>query len=675
MSFLNLASRIHRPRGSSSARAQTAAWCAATLAGFVMTTGAQASAGLCGGEIPPAGVDCALDFGIERNTDIDQSDRINQALTGARIPTSSLFFPEGRYVVNDNVVLPASGRLFGSKKGETRWINNSGQQVLIAESILVASPARVVEGLVLEDIGINSSFAGSDMHIRYNVLIGNTPGAALLTATLGKQRIHGNVLLRGVQGLGPGMESDAGKGIHVSGNLIGSTGHLEEAAAFVDQRTVQLAQRTFERLPELQTSGGHFTQGWYVNRLHRGAFERNAVMLNPLTPEQRQLRKSQGGGGQFLLTMEAPQQLHIADNYFNAAADSSSPTEDKGAPVRLRSPQGVTVSGNTFDQAGVRVESSDDNRPVKRVAVVNNGFYGAHVSLRKPVDGSGADHTGPDDVVVLGNYFYVSDACPMDAAPVTAGTRNFFAAANLDLALKPVPVCHLSPVDRQEALNALQPQAREDAGRLRFMVGGDQWQSEDMVKDREGRPLDAFLVPPQLDAQGPTSVVSHSTGPAAITLKLRSLDGGSPSSRALQGTRNNGCTSVAMNDNTACAAHSRNQLTLKAGTKEFLNTEPMRGLMRVRAVGPDGATSSQTYTLIEMAQKVPDMFIETPYLLQPGGGPDPSGNRTGVEEGVEVNKLPPVHVTPTSPAEEEGFWAVLQRMLNRLRLEFFAIFR
>lgn len=676
-------------------------WCAAALAGLWMTAGAQASAQLCGGEPMPVleapyVVQCALDRGIQRDTAADQSDAISAALASLVSAEQGLFFPKGRYVVNKTLTLRTGNSLVGSVGGETMLVNTTGQRVQITENVAHSAKKLLVEGLTLEDIHLNSFHIRGDATFRYNVLIGGASAEPLITANLSKQVIHGNVLLRPAGSPGIGLQTNEGRSTRVTGNLIGSGADLQTVGAFVDGRTVELAQRIFARRPDLQQRGGFFTRAWEASNLNKGVFQRNAVVLNDLEALPVGSLLAQNGHAvitsagnsvaapvaQRLAQLRTPTELRIADNYFHGAADASSPTALVGAPVVLTVPDDVTISGNTFDHAGVRVtQDPARNRPVKRTAIVNNGFYGAHVSLQVPVNGSGSEHTAPEDVVVLGNYFHVSDNCAMDAPQLTVGTRNFFAADNLDLSRKPVPVCRLTSVSRDEALQSLSAPAFTDAGKRRVVFDDGEWRSEDVRQDAAGRPLTAFVVPAQPGATGPQSVVPHASAPASVSVSVRPFDGGPTTQRRLEGRRFNGCAAVAMNDDTACTPSS-NQLVLQAADRPYRIAAPRRGLMRVTAVGPHGALDDETYTLIELEDEMSNVVPGATDVVLPPGTKEPTGNGSSAGSGGETRTLPPVDINnnrteppaTTTPKQKPSSWNILQLVVERLILKFKSFF-
>ncbi len=441
---------IHPPHSRRRACLIAALLAPATLAASppnVVAHPQAAATALCAGEPMPVldtphTLRCALDFGIV-GTGSDVTQQLSNALDTLKREQARLFLPAGTYGIRVALDLPAGTGLVGSTVGRTRLINHSDPWQLSANTStlgLGGDPGSrddtLVQQLHLDNVRMLVS-PGGRVTIRRNVLRGLTSELQQLVLHGGGQRVvEDNVFWRessttagvGIDVFTPtGMTFDGGTTIR--NNLIGAV-DLDKLGPGQAEVATQLARNAMDRqAPERL---GHYTTAMRLFGSANTHIEGNVIASRaqfqiPLQPRPRFYP---------LAVFAAADHLTLIGNTF------------RGGPnrvVALASMSDVDVRQNIFFNARLRVDAVN-GLPTKRTVVQDNWFRGKGVTVKIAVNGSGPDHTSPDDLSIIGNVVSavsrsaVPPACGYRLRPPRAGTRNFAVEPGRGLSFATVPV-------------------------------------------------------------------------------------------------------------------------------------------------------------------------------------------------------------------------------------------
>lgn len=427
----------------------------AALAGLPLWTIAHPHA-LCGGEpLPPhhsrQKLLCAVDVGITPGSG-DVTQRLSDVLNAHRHEKAHLFLPAGDYGIRTRLDLPAGTGLVGSTVGRTRLINHSDPWLLSANTSTLglggdagARDDTLVQHLHLDNVRMLVS-PGGKVTIRRNVLRGLRSGLQQLVLHGGGQRVvEDNVFWREsstTAGVGidvftpPGMAFDGGTTIR--NNLIGAV-DLDKLGPGQAEVAMQLARNAMDgQAPERL---GHYTTalrlfGSANTHIEGNVIASRAQLQIPLQPRPRVYP---------LAVFAAADHLTLIGNTF------------RGGPnrvVALASMSDVDVRQNIFFNARLRVDAVN-GLPTKRTVVQDNWFRGKGVKVNIAVNGSGDDHTSPDDLLIAGNVVTAASGsaakwagCGYVLRPPAVGTRNFTVEPGrqlkfmaIDVEGEPLPAC------------------------------------------------------------------------------------------------------------------------------------------------------------------------------------------------------------------------------------------
>ena len=402
---------------------------------------------LCAGEPMPVldaphTLRCALDFGIV-GVGSDVTQPLSDALKTLQREKARLFLPAGAYGIRVKLDLPAGTGLIGSTVGKTRLINHSDPWLLSANTSTLglggdprSADDTLVQSLHLENVRMLVS-PGGDVTIRRNVLRGLRSGLQQLVLHGGGHRvIEENVFWRESSTTGgvgidvftpPGMASHGGTTIR--NNLIGAV-DLDKLKAGQAEVATQLARNAMDgQAPE---SLGHYTTAIRLFGSGNTHIEGNVIA------SRAQFRIPQQPRPRFypLAVFAAADHLTLIGNTF------------RGGPhrvVALASMSDVDVRQNIFFNAKLRIDAVN-GLPTKRTVVQDNWFRGKGVTVKIAVNGSGQDHTSPDDLSIIGNVVTAVSrsgappTCGYRLRPPRAGTRNFAVEPGRGLSFATVPV-------------------------------------------------------------------------------------------------------------------------------------------------------------------------------------------------------------------------------------------
>lgn len=430
------------------------AWLAAALAALPLETLARPEVELCGGEPMPTGhapytVRCAEDFGIV-GTGGDVTPQFSAALETLKHEKVRLFLPAGAYGIRIRLDLPANVGLVGSHSGRTRLTNYTDASQLGAVTGTLglagsadASDIAFVQNLHFENVRLLVS-PWAHATILQNVFQGfRSDMPQLHLEGHGRRIVEDNVfwgesfadmaipdMLSARDGVAIRLSGDepapgADDSTTIRNNLIGAIdpGRLDAGHARSARRLATTAIGT--RMP---AHLGHYGTAIQVFGVDNVRFEGNVIASG--TP--RQMPKRHKSRHVPLAVFMGSKDLSLIGNTWSGGPKRS---------VELHAVSGADLRRNTFAMARLRIDTFRD-RPTKRVVVQDNWFLGNGIAVRAAVNGTGEDHTSPDDVLIAGNVVTglsrsaSGTTCGYTLRPPLAGTRNFAVEAAQRLSLR-----------------------------------------------------------------------------------------------------------------------------------------------------------------------------------------------------------------------------------------------
>ncbi|WP_431288086.1 glycosyl hydrolase family 28-related protein [Roseateles chitinivorans] len=333
---------------------------------------------------------CALDFGIQPDRPHDVTREIQMALNRLDPDQELLFLPAGRYAINDDLDLPPGTGLVGSRNGLS-VLKGSGPYSPAIGQAPGSGDANRIESLHLHNVLIQVDHERPFV-IRHNVLRHTASSRPqMYIPSGGAHLIESNVLWRepgnsgaGIQlGLSPEVWWRRGVPgtIIIRGNLIGA----------VDTRDVRKYQH--ERSDAEELAEKVLGADWDARGLghYRGAIATAEPI--PATIEGNWMALSHDMREHpSLADFLSPRQLQLQRNLFLG----------EHGTVTFRSPVETQVRGNVFNGISVSF-GSFDSAPTKLTQVEDNWFRGFPVRVVSAVNGAGAEHTTPDDLVFTKN--------------------------------------------------------------------------------------------------------------------------------------------------------------------------------------------------------------------------------------------------------------------------------
>ncbi len=379
---------------------------------------------------------CAIDFDIRPqacnvSTGDDLGDRLRDALKQLK-RGSSLYLPAGCYAFTGPLKLRAGTGLVGATSGETRLVNTGQRSGNIVFRGDKATAGVRIEGLQLHNTRIVLDALPAST-VRWVGIAGTKGKEAQIMVARGDHTIEGNVLWR-TSGE-PGVGIQIGRVKDAKDTAIGQAQTPPDTAKVIIKENLIGAidaHRLTEyglsgipaRVPELAAAMLSAEKGAYVDKGHYfSAIQsttsasvdllRNAVALSPPTSSTVGPRSRRA-----MADLVSPRRLHVSDNSFNGLSTAT--------PFRVLNPWDVSFEGNYFNETPLTFAKDPDHKaPPKRVSVYNSTFTRSPLSVEFAVNGSGDEHTGPNDVKLVGNIFYGMQTCPIRLLTPEAGHANF----------------------------------------------------------------------------------------------------------------------------------------------------------------------------------------------------------------------------------------------------------
>lgn len=383
---------------------------------------------LCGGESLPTNIPlvCALSVGIERDTDVDQSAKINTELDTAASNNTGLFFPAGKYRVDGNISVPTKGSLVGSRTGATLFYSTLDAAPLVGDEITT----NTVENLMISDIifdNIAVSFYGSskrNITVRYNSFINTKTltNKAQISVAHGNYVVKGNVFMRGRDYPGVGLSTYKNNGSTISYNYLGAASNKDKASTYIDTRTANL----ITKLVNAKNAGqlvmdddqGNYVSGWYAtDELTNTSFFRNFFagniqlkLYNPQTQEEDINRDH-------IIYIKQYNNVDVYQNYFTGW-----PTTAAGQ-LKFRNAENLVFAANYLDTTNfdARPYGSSTKLFMRNTYVFNNYINEGKVTYWQDFDDSDQKSIDVVDYLVFSNTFSAAD---MIIPRITRTNRN-----------------------------------------------------------------------------------------------------------------------------------------------------------------------------------------------------------------------------------------------------------
>lgn len=382
----------------------------------------------CGGESLPTNIPliCALSVGIERDNNIDQTDKINQELAAAAADNKGLFFPAGRYRVDDRINVPTKGSLVGSRANTTIFYSTSGIAGMVGDIV----QSNTVEDLMISDIvfdNIAVAFYGASKRnivVRYNAFI-NTKTSndkAQLAVAHGNYVVKGNVFMRARDYPGIGLSTYKNNGSTISYNYLGSASNKDKASTYIDTRTANL----ITKLVNAKNAGqlvmdddqGNYVSGWYAtDELTNSAFFRNfyagntlELLFNPLTLAEDIKRDH-------IIYIKQYNNVDVYQNYFTGWPPAAA------GQLKFRNAENLVFAANYLDTTNFDARPYDHspNLFMRNTYIFNNYVHEGKVTFWQNFDDSDEKSIDVVDYLVFSNIFSAAD---MTLPRITRTARN-----------------------------------------------------------------------------------------------------------------------------------------------------------------------------------------------------------------------------------------------------------
>lgn len=237
----------------------------------------------------------AYSVGIVCNTDKDQSDKINEQLALAAKNNRGLYFPPGKYRIDKNINIVSNSSIIGSSNGNSGSTIFYGKPTGRAIEIGETTEAIPVNNVVISDVIFDNvivSFSGSlksNIKVSYNAFINSYTlfEQAQISLAHASYTVKGNVLMRGKEFPGVGINTYKNTNTTISYNYLGSLRHKASAKNYMDNKVNDLLYR-LERAKNkneitLDSDQGHYVCAWYAtDKLESTKFYRNFIAGNTL---------------------------------------------------------------------------------------------------------------------------------------------------------------------------------------------------------------------------------------------------------------------------------------------------------------------------------------------------------------------------------------------------------
>lgn len=383
---------------------------------------------LCGDESLPTNIPlvCALSVGIERNTDADQSTKINTELATAAANNKGLFFPTGKYRVDANISVPTKGSLVGSRTGTTLFYSTLDAAPLVGDDVA----ANAVENLMISDIifdNIVVSFYGNakrNIIVRYNAFINTKTltNKAQVSVAHGNYVVKGNVFMRGRNYPGVGLSTYKSNNATISYNFLGSASNKDRASTYIDTRTRNLITKLVNAKNANQLvmddDQGNYVSGWYAtDELINSSFFRNffagntqQMLFNP----QTQLEDIQRD---HIIYIKQYNNVDVYQNYFTGW-----PTTAAGQ-LKFRNAENLVFAANYLDTTSFDARPYDHSPKLfmRNTYIFNNYVHEGKVTFWQNFNDSDEKSIDVVDYLVFSNTFSAAD---MTLPRITRTTRN-----------------------------------------------------------------------------------------------------------------------------------------------------------------------------------------------------------------------------------------------------------
>ncbi|WP_429220221.1 hypothetical protein [Aeromonas veronii] len=329
----------------------------------------QAADVLCGGEPMPVLPDrylvCAMDLGIEPNTGMDISPILGQVMPQHR----GIFFPAGKYIVSNGIVLGSENSLIGSESGITIFHNPDAERsASIGNSEYTQTVKKLtIRGLILDNIIINFYGHKDAIEIANNAFINTISEGPQISVSHNKFSILGNVLLRDKMHPGLGLSTYRNIDTLIYGNIVGSIsdGNVIATLNYYDANSYNMVAKLKQAAEvgdiRLDAAQDYYKSAWYAtDGLTGSTFQKNVIFGNEENCLKANAETNECLIGRDHVTyIKQYKDVNVINNYYNGWP------KDASGSVKFRNATGLFFSGNYLD----RVQF--DARPYDHSPVLN----------------------------------------------------------------------------------------------------------------------------------------------------------------------------------------------------------------------------------------------------------------------------------------------------------------
>lgn len=416
----------------------------------------------CGGEPMPILLDrplvCAINLGITPNTGADISPLISQLMPQNR----GIFFPAGKYIISNNIVLGTGNSLIGSISGVTIFHNPDSMKTISIGNTDYSSVVKnlTIKYLILDNIKINFYGNKNDIEIENNAFVNTMIEDGQLSVSHNKFRILGNVFLRDKTHPGIGLSTYKNKNTLIQGNIVGSISDEKRIATlnYYDTESYNVVTKLKRAVEsgdiQLEDEQDYYRSAWYAtDDLTDSAFKRNVIYGN-----EEKCLKDNVETNQCLMKRDHAiyikqyNNVDVINNYFNGWP------KDASGSVKFRNATNLYFSGNYLDQVefDARPYYTSHTLRMDNTFVFNNLFNDAIVSYWQNFNDSESTYINAKNFVVFDNIFEGNDRNKIRIASTWRNTHGeFLEANNLYSDFVPVMTQDFVNIDINEAKSRL----------------------------------------------------------------------------------------------------------------------------------------------------------------------------------------------------------------------------
>lgn len=396
-----------------------------------------AKPGCAGEEIPSisnATLICATELGIKPNQEIDLSTEIHAALSDGK----SIFFPAGRYLIGNDIVLNEKNSLVGSESGTTIFYGvNQDKSISIGNKVYgVPVNQLTIQNIIFDNATVDFYGNKKNIEIKNNAFINTISAEQQLTVSHHPFTIHGNVFLRDKNHPGKGISTYRNSKTRIENNVIGdiSDENILLTMNYYDIGTFNVINKIKESAKNQQLNvldeQGHFISAWYAtDGLINSNFSNNVISGNTLNCLD--VNKKTGNSKCTMIRDHAIyikqyNNVNVVNNYF-----SGWPLDATGH-LKFRNASHLYFAGNYLNKTefNARPYSGGVNLNMDNTFIFNNIIKESVVSYWQNFTDTDDQYINTNNFTVFDNLFIAEDQAIKRISGTWRSTHGEFLEAN-----------------------------------------------------------------------------------------------------------------------------------------------------------------------------------------------------------------------------------------------------